>query len=256
MNKWIVAFFLLSCSYSCSSPKNGLRVAASAVPHAQMLEHVKPLLAEQGINLVIMITDDYNLPNRALQEKEIAANFFQHQPFLDEQIKEFGYLIESIAAIEIEPMGIYSQKITSLADLKDQATLVIPNDPTNAARALRLLETQGLIQINQLNPTVLNIAANPKHLQFFEVDAAMTARALPDVDAALINTNYALEAGLIPTKDALALESKDSPYANLLVVRVGEETRPEIQALKNALTSASMRDFLQTTYQGEVLPAF
>lgn len=247
---------LASCS---STSKEGLKVAASPVPHAQMLEFVKPDLKAQGIDLDIVVMDDYNIPNRALANKEVDANFFQHIPFMDEQIRQFHYSIESIGKIEIEPMGIYSKKIHSLADLKDNAKIAIPNDPTNEARALMLLQKQGLIELdnpNNLQATVLNITKNPKKLQFIEADSAMLPRSLDDVAAAVINTNYALEAQLSPMDDALALESKDSPYANVIAVRTGDEDRPDIQALKAAMTSDKMKDFIKQKYKGAVLPAF
>ena len=261
MNKccFILAVTLLSTLSSCSSPKNGFKVAATPVPHAQMLEFVKPDLKAKGIDLIIVVTDDYNMPNRALANHEVEANFFQHIPFMEEQIKQFHYSIESIAKVELEPMGIYSKKIRSLSELKDSATIAIPNDPTNEARALSLLQGQGIIQLddpNNLQATVLNITDNPKHIKFIEVDAAMLPRSLEDVDAAAINTNYALEAKLSPLKDALVLESKDSPYANVIAIRIGDENRPEIEALKAAMTSEKMREFILNKYKGAVIPAF
>jgi D-methionine transport system substrate-binding protein len=260
MIKRIVLFGLICSIFSCcSSPKNGFKVAASPVPHAQMLEFIKPDLKAQGIDLVIIVTEDYNMPNRALANHEVDANFFQHIPFMEEQIKQFNYSIESIAKIEIEPMGVYSKKIHSLADLADHATIAIPNDPTNEARALILLQKQGIIQLADpadLQSTILNISDNPKNIKFIEVDAAMLPRSLSDVDAAVINTNYALEAKLSPLKDALVLEDQDSPYANVLTIRTGDEDRPEIVALKTAMTSDKMREFIQKKYQGAVLPAF
>ncbi len=256
----LIASLLLLILPGCSSkPKNGLKVAATPVPHAQMLEFVKPDLKAQGIDLIIIVTDDYNMPNRALADKDVDANFFQHIPFMEEQIAQFHYPIESIAKIEIEPMGIYSKKITSLSDLKDGDTIAVPNDPTNEGRALLLLQKYGVIQLDNprnLQATVLNISKNPKHLKFLEVDAAMLPRSLNDVDAAAINTNYALEAKLSPIKDALVLEGKDSPYANVIAVRIGDENRPDIQALKAAMTSQKMREFIQQKYKGAVLPAF
>jgi|SRR5579862_245940 len=249
----------LLLSFGCSKPSNGLKVAATAVPHAQMLEFIKPDLKAQGIDLNIIVTDDYNMPNRALAQKEVDANFFQHVPFLDEQIRQFHYRIENFGAIEIEPMGIYSKKITSLSDLKNKAVIAVPNDPSNEARALLLLQDQGLITLDNpqnLHATVANIKSNPKQLKFIEVDAAMLPRSLPDVDAAVINTNYALEANMNPSTDALALESKDSPYANILAIRIGDENRPDLKALKEAMTSDKMRDFIEKTYKGAVLPAF
>lgn len=257
---FVVCTLLLCILTGCSSKsKNGLKIAATPVPHAQMLEFIKPDLKAQGIDLVIIVTDDYNMPNRALANKEIEANFFQHIPFMDEQIKQFHYPIESIAKIELEPMGIYSKKVKSLTDLKDKATIAIPNDPTNEARALLLLQAHGIIQLdrsNNLQATVLNIIKNPKHIKFIEVDAAMIPRSLEDVDAAAINTNYALQANLSPLKDALVLEDKNSPYANILVTRIGDENRPDIQALKAAMTSEKMKEFILQKYKGAVLPAF
>lgn len=261
MNKRFIVLvaILFSLLSSCFSSKNGFKVAATPVPHAQMLEFVKPELKAQGIDLVIVVTDDYNMPNRALANHEVEANFFQHTPFMEEQIKQFGYSIESIAKVELEPMGIYSKKIHSLSELKDNATISVPNDPTNEARALGLLQEQGIIQLddpNNLQATVLNITYNPKQIKFIEVDAAMLPRSLADVDAAAINTNYALEAKLSPLKDALVLESKDSPYANVIAIRIGDENRPEIEALKAAMTSEKMREFILNKYKGAVIPVF
>jgi D-methionine transport system substrate-binding protein len=251
------ALLLLS---SCSSDsKDQLKVAASSVPHAQILETIKPDLKKQGIDLVIIVSDDYNMPNRALANHEVDANFFQHIPFLDEQVKHFHYPIQSLVKIEIEPLGIYSKKIHSLSELNDNSTIAVPNDPTNEARALLLLQKHGLIQLedsSNLQSTVLNIVRNPKNLKFIEVDAAMVPRSLDDVDAAAVNTNYALEANLSPLTDALAIEDSDSPYANVIAVRQGEENRPEIEALKQAMTSEKMRAFILQKYQGAVLPAF
>jgi D-methionine transport system substrate-binding protein len=258
MIKWLYSTFALLILIGCSS-KPGLKIAASAVPHAQMLEFVKPDLEQLGINLIIVVTDDYNIPNRALADKEIDANFFQHIPFMQEQIKEFKYPIIDFAKIELEPMGIYSVKIHDLKELKNHSKIAIPNDPTNEARALFLFQKQGLIELdtpNNLQATILNIKNNPKQLQFIEVDAAMAARSLQDVDAAAINTNYALEAKLSPQKDALVLEGKDSPYVNILAIRAGDANRSDLQALKTAMTSEKMRAFILEKYKGAVIPAF
>jgi D-methionine transport system substrate-binding protein len=252
----IICILLASCS---QKPKNALKVAATPIPQAQMLDFVKPDLKAQGIDLIVVVTDDYNVPNRALADHQVDANFFQHIPFMDEQIKEFHYRIESIAKVEIEPMGIYSKKYRSIADLPQNAQIALPNDPTNEARALILLEKHGLIELK--NPgnilsTVLDITKNPKHFRFIEIDAAMVPRTLADVDAAAINTNYALQAHLSPLKDALIIEGADSPYANIIAVRIGDENRPDIIALKNAMTSEKMRQFIIEKYKGAVLPAF
>lgn len=245
--------------FSCSSQKNGLKVAATAVPHAEILEYAKSDLKNKGIELQIVVAEDYNLPNRALADKEVDANFFQHLPFLKDQIEQFHYPIESIGAIELEPMGIYSHKLKSLSDLKEKGTIALPNDPTNEARALQLLESQGIIKLDDSKnqqATVLNIVKNPKSIRFIEVDAAMVPRSLEDVDAAAINSNFALQAGLSPLKDPLVLEDKDSPYANIITVRSGDANRPDIQALKEILTSDKMRTFILEKYKGAIVPAF
>jgi D-methionine transport system substrate-binding protein len=232
---------------------------ATPIPHAQMLEFVKPDLKSQGIELNILVIDDYNIPNRALNSHEIDANFFQHLPYLEDLIKQFHYKIASIAKVEIEPIGIYSKKIKSLSELQQNNVIAIPNDPTNEARALLLLQEHGIIELdnpNNLQATVLNITSNPRHLKFIEVDAAMLPRTLEDVSAAAINTNFAMSAGLSPLNDALVLESKDSPYANVIAVCIEDENRPDIQALKTAMTSDKMRAFILETYKGAILPAF
>ena len=255
----IISLLPLFLMLSCAPEQKGFKVAATPVPHAQMLEYIKPDLKAQGIDLVVVVTDDYNIANRALANSEVEANFFQHTPFMQEQIAQFHYPIESIAKIEIEPMGIYSKKISALAELKEKATIAIPNDPTNEARALFLLQKEGIIEMqdpNNSKATILNIVKNPKNIRFIEVDAAMLPRSLEEVDAAVINANFALEANLNPLKDALATESPDSPYANILAIRIGDEEVPEIIALKKAMTSEKMREFILNTYHGAIIPAF
>ncbi len=255
-------FFILTLLVfsSCNSNANKkFKVAATAVPQAEMLHEIQPDLQEKGIDLKIIVTDDYNMPNRALADHDIDANFFQHLPFLERQIQEFHYPLESIGKIEIEPMGIYSKKIDSIQNLKMHAKIAIPNDPTNEARALMLLEQHGIIELKNpkdLMATTRDISKNPKQIQFLEMDAAMIPRTLEDVDAAAINTNYALQADLSPMKDALILEDPNSPYANVLVIRIGDENNPKIKALKAALTSEKMKEFILKKYKGAVLPAF
>ncbi|EKE08166.1 MAG: hypothetical protein ACD_17C00309G0002 [uncultured bacterium] len=254
MTRWLLLFiFLAGCAQ-----KGGFRVAATPVPHAEMLKFIQPDLKKQGIDLVIVTTDDYNVPNRALSDGDVAANFFQHIPFLEEQIKEFGYKIEEVAKVEIEPMGLYSKKYTNLTNIPQGATIAIPNDPSNEARALLLLAHHQLIGLNtqSFSATVENISYNPHRYKFIEVTAATLPRSLPDVDAAIINTNYALQAHLNPIKDALILEDKDSAYANVIVVRDGDESLPQIKALVEAMTSEKMREFILKKYKGAVFPAF
>ncbi len=248
-----LTFLFIGCEKK--SP-NELKVAATSIPHAEILEHVKPLLKEQGIDLNILIVEDYTIPNRALQDHEVDANYFQHLPFLEAQEADFDYHLEKLAGIHIEPMGLYSKKIKALTDLKAGHTIAIPNDPTNQARALLLLEKKGLIHLrNQgITASVLDIENTP--YQFLEIDPALSSRTLDDVDLAAITTNFALQAGLSPQKDALGLEDENSLFTNIVAVRQGEAEQPKLQALKSALTSSSTKRFIEEKYQGAVLPAF
>lgn len=255
--KKLLFCMLLMLTFGCQkNDENTLKVAASPVPHAEMLEHVSPMLKKEGINLKVIETDDYNIPNRALSEKEVDANFFQHVPFMDEQIATFGYKIKCFARIHLEPMAIYSKKHISLREIPIGGTIALPSDPTNEYRALSILEKEGLIQLQPgvaLQATKVDIARNPKNLNFREIDAGMLPRTLRDVDAAAIPTNYALQAGLNPSKDALAVESDDSPYANILAIRIGDED-PKLDALKKVMLSDEMRKFIEKKYQGAIIP--
>lgn len=222
-----------------------------------MLAYIKPKMEERGIKLKIIEIDDYNIPNRALSEKEVDANFFQHKPFMDQQIKNFGYKIECYARIHLEPMAIYSNKFQSLKDLPEQATVALPNDPTNEYRALSILVENGLITMREgsgIEATVADILTNPKNLKFREVDAALLPRALVDVDAAAIPTNYALQAKLNPTRDALAVEKEDSPYANIIAIRVGDGGEPKLEMLRKEMLSEEMKAFILKKYQGAIIP--
>jgi len=258
MKKWLCLCCLLF-SFGCGrkdDPKT-IRVGASPVPHAQMLQAIKKNLKERGYTLEIVEILDYNIPNRALAEKEIDANFFQHQPFLNEQIKEFHYEIDCMARIHLEPMAIYSNKVGSLTSLRVGSVIAIPSDPTNEYRALALLEKQGLIQLkghDNFQATIANIGSNPKRIKFKEVDSALLSRTLKDVDAAAIPTNFALQAGLNPTSDALAIEGKDSPYANILAIRAGTEQEQKLKVLKEEMLSETMKDFIISEYKGEIIP--
>ncbi|EGG35248.1 MetQ/NlpA family ABC transporter substrate-binding protein [Paenibacillus sp. HGF5] len=236
-----------------------LKVGASPSPHAKILEHIKPALEKEGVNLEIVEFTDYVLPNTQVDSKEIDANFFQHKPYLDNEIKERKLNLESVIAVHVEPLGAYSKTITSVDDLKDGAVVAIPNDPSNAGRALTLLSKNGVIKLNdesKLEATAKDIVENPKNLEFKEVEAAMLPRMLDELDLAVINTNYALEAGLDPTKDALFIEDKDNPYANLLVARPDNKDSDAIQKLAKALTSEDVKTFIEEEYKGAVIPAF
>lgn len=237
-----------------------LKVGASPVPHAELLEQVKPLLAEQGIKLEIIEFEDYIQPNLVLNDKELDANFFQTEPYLKNFVEEHKECkLVNVAPIHIEPMGIYSQKIKSLSELANGATISIPNDPVNTGRALRLVESAGLIKLRSGvgdTATVQDITENPKQLKFAEVEAAQTPRTLEDVAAAVINANYAIQVGLISGRDALFVEPNTSPYANFITVRIGDEERPEIKALVNALQSEKIKTFIAEKYKGAVVAAF
>lgn len=251
----ILLVILTGCGRS-SSPT--LKVAATSVPHAELLEFIQPDLEAQNIALEVLIIDDFNTPNRALANGEIDANFFQHLPFLEAQQADFGYPLESLASIHLEPMALYSKKHASLADIKDQATIAIPSDPSNEARALALCAQLGLItlKIEGTKATLLDISSNPRKLHFIEMDSPLLSRALDDVDAAIITTNFALLGGLSPQKNALAIENEQSRFINILVIRQGDSQRPDLQALKKALTSPKIRQFIENQYQGVIIPSF
>ena len=236
-----------------------LSVAATPVPHAEILELIKPTLAKEGVDLQIKVFTDYVQPNVQVAEKRLDANFFQHQPYLDEFNASRGTALVSIAGVHVEPFGAYSSKIKNVKDLKDGASIAIPNDPSNGGRALILLAKQGLIELKDpksLTPTPLDITKNPKKLKFKELEAPLLPRALADVDLALINTNYAIEAKLNPTKDALFIEGSDSPYTNIVAARGDRANGADIAKLMNALHTPEVKKFIQDKYKGAVVPAF
>ena len=236
-----------------------LNVAASPTPHAEILKECVPILAEQGIDLQVHEYSDYVIPNTAVEDGDEDANYFQHIPYLDDFNATRGTHLVNVAAVHIEPMGVYAGKTASLEELADGATIAVPSDATNEGRALLLLETQGLIKLadsTNLSSTPNDIVENPKNLEFVEMEAAQIPSSLADVDLAVINSNYALGAGLNPTEDALVLESADSPYVNVLVVKEGNEDNAAIQALVEALHSDTIRDFINEEFDGAVVPAF
>lgn len=239
--------------------KTTIKVAATPVPHAEILAVVKPILEKEGVDLQIVQMTDYVRPNLALDEKDVDANYMQHKPYLDDFVQKRGLKLTSIANVHVEPMGIYSKKITSLNDVGDGATVTIPNDATNGGRALLLLQKAGLLKLKDnagVAATVNDIVDNPKNLKITALEAPQLPRTLNDATLAVINTNFAMEANLVPTKDALFIEQKDSPYANILVVRSGDENRPEIVKLKQALTSPEVKKFIEEKYKGAIIPAF
>ncbi len=248
-----------SAAASTPSETVTLKVAASPTPHAEILNAVKGVLAEQGIDLQITEYGDYVVPNTAVEEGDEDANYFQHQPYLDNFNAENGTHLVSAGGIHIEPMGVYAGKTTALADLPDGAIIAIPNDATNEGRALLLLEAQGLIKLkdsSNLESTPNDIAENSKNLQFKELEAAMIPNTVEEVDLSVINCNYALQAGFNPVEDALAIEDSNSPYVNIIAVKEGHENDPAIVALVAALQSETAREFITSTYNGAVVPAF
>lgn len=247
------------------SPATGtIKVGATQEPHAQILNDVvKPKLKEQGIDLEVVVFQDYVQPNTQLFEKQLDANYFQHIPFLEQTNREKGYDLIAIGGVHIEPLGAYVAKgkaYKSADDLPDKATIAVTNDPTNIGRMLLLLEREGLIKLKEgkgSEATLQDIVDNPKHLQFLQMDAPLLPRALedPKVDLALINTNFALQAGLNPVKDAIFMEDKESPYVNVLAVRPDNKDDPRIQALLDALLSNDVKTYIEDKYNGAVVPA-
>lgn len=240
-----------------------LKVAASPTPHAEILNVAKEVLAEQGIDLEVVEFSDYVQPNLVTESGEVDANYFQHTPYLDSFNEENGTHLVSVGAVHYEPFGIYPGKSDDLANIADGATIAVPNDTTNEARALLLLQQEGLIKLADgagITATAKDIVENPKNLQIKELEAANIPNALKDVDIACINGNYAQAAGLSVEKDALAVEATDSlaaeTYANVLVVKDGNQDSEKIQALAKALKSDAVRDFINKTYEGAVVPVF
>ncbi|WP_420479768.1 MetQ/NlpA family ABC transporter substrate-binding protein [Brevundimonas sp. FT23028] len=237
---------------------DALIVGATAVPHAEILEIVKPILAAEGVPIEIKVFNDYVQPNVQLAESRLDVNYFQTKPYLDEFNAARGTNLVTVAGVHVEPLGLYSRKHNALAALPNGAQIVLPNDASNTGRSLLLLQSAGLIRLRDgENPlqTVGDIISNPKDFQFREVEAATIPRILPQVDAAVINTNYALDAGLKPRTDALSLEGANSPYINYLVSRPESQNDARVQALARALRSQAVKDFIARKYDGAVIPA-
>ncbi|MCC3376982.1 MetQ/NlpA family ABC transporter substrate-binding protein [Cohnella sp. REN36] len=236
-----------------------LKIGAAAVPHAEILNFVKPALKEQGVNLDIVVFDDEGQLNPALKDGQIDANYFQHVPYLDSVAKEKGYDFAVTTKVHVEPIGFYSDKLKSKDEIKEGAKIGIPNNPSNEYRALVLLQQQGLIKLKEglttYEATPKDIVDNPKKLKFVEADSATLPRSLPDLDGAIINTNLVLEAKIDP-KSALFREDANSPYANVIVVRKGDENREEIKKLDAALTTPEVKKFIEDKYGVAVVPAF
>lgn len=254
---------LVGCGGKKDAADKTIIVGASATPHAEILEQARPALEAAGYELKIIEYADYVQPNLALDSGDLDANYFQHQPYLDQFNEENDTDIVSAGIIHYEPFGIYPGKTAAIDALADGAQIAVPNDATNEARALLLLEAQGLITLKEgadLNATKNDIVDNPKNLDIVEIEAAQLARSLQDVDLAVINGNYAIEAGLNVSTDAIAVEDKDSiaaeTYGNIIAVNAGNEDREDIQALIKALQSDAVKQFINDTYKGAVVPKF
>jgi D-methionine transport system substrate-binding protein len=236
-----------------------IKVGVTPGPHAQILEVVKPIAAKKGLEIEILEFSDYVVPNEALSSGELQINSFQNQPFLDNQKKDRGYKIEPVALTVNFPLGIYSKKHKSWDQIPNGGKIAIQNDPTNGGRSLLLLQDNGVIKLKAgtgFKPTVLDIVENPKKLQFIEVEAAQTPRALDDVDAAAVNTNYAVPAGLDPAKDALLKEDPKGPYVNLLAVREADKDKPWVKAFVESYQTLEVKEFVLTKFMGSVIPAW
>ncbi len=258
----LLSIVLTACSNNSSSTEEDtihIKIGASPVPHAEILNEIQPMLKEKGIEIEIIEFTDYIQPNIALAEGQLDYNFFQHEQYLETFAAEHELDIVGGVKVHVEPMGLYSRSIGSLDEIIDGASIAIPNDPTNGGRALILLQENGLIKLKEdsgLEATDKDILENPKNLQFVPVESAQLPRVLEDVDAAVINTNYALEANLNPKEDSIIMEDENSPYLNLIALRKGEEDSEVTKALEEALTSDTVREFIESKYQGAILPVF
>lgn len=235
------------------------KVGVTQGPHEQVVEFVKSELAKKGIEIEVVGFSDYVLPNQALNDGDLDINSFQHQPYLDNQIKDHGYKLVSVGKSIILPMGIYSNKVKSLKDFKKGDTIGLPNDPTNGGRALLLMQTAGLIKVDPkagLRAGPADVIDNPKGLKFVELDAAQLPRAIPDLVGAAVNTNYAIQAGLVPTKDALIVEDANSPYANVIAVQTQNKDADWVKAFVAAYHSEATKKFIVDTFKGSIVPAF
>ncbi|MBU9273543.1 MetQ/NlpA family ABC transporter substrate-binding protein [Burkholderia gladioli] len=250
---------LMSAARADGTP---LRIGTMSGPDAQIWAEVAKVAAHDGLPIKVIEFNDYVQPNAALDSGDLDANGFQHQPFLDSQIKQRGYRIVSVGLTYTAPMGFYSRKVKSLKDLPVGAKVGIQNDPSNGNRALLLLQKYGVIKLkpgvgsNGVNATPLDVAENPKKIRIVELDSAQLPRALPDLDAASINTDYAVKAGLTPVKDAIAIEDLKGPYANLIAVRAQDRDKPWVKKLVAAYESDDVRKFIDAKFNGAIVPAF
>lgn len=249
----------LSLAATLPAAAETIRIGVTPGPHAQILEAVKPIAAQKGLDIKIVEFSDYVVPNAALAAKEIEANSFQHQPYLDNQKADRGYKIEAVAQTVNFPIGIYSKKHKAWDAVPDGATIAFPNDPTNGGRALLLLRDKGIIKLKPdvgFKPTVADITENAKKLKFVEIDAAQAPRVLDDVDAAIVNTNYATQAGLNPVKDAILREKPKGPYVNIIAVRAEDKDKPWVKVLVESYRSPEVEKFVEEKFGGAVLSSW
>ncbi|MDI7860442.1 MetQ/NlpA family ABC transporter substrate-binding protein [Rhizobiaceae bacterium n13] len=259
MKKLIVAAAIAALFSAGTALATDIKVGVTAGEHAQIMEKVREIAAKKDLNIEIIEFSDYVVPNQALADGDLNANSFQHQPYLDNQIADRGFDLVSVGTTITTPMGVYSKKVKGLEELKDGATVAIPNDPTNGGRALLILASKGLIKVNPdagLKVGPADVTENPKNLQFAELDAAQLPRSLDDVDAAVINTNYALEAGLHPKTDAIAIESEKSPYANVIAVRSEDKDADWVKTLVESYHDDSVRAFINEEFKGALIPSW
>ncbi|HEY9066709.1 MAG TPA: MetQ/NlpA family ABC transporter substrate-binding protein [Burkholderiaceae bacterium] len=253
------ALALLTGGFAQAETTTTIRIAVTAGPHAQIAEVAKKVAERDGLTLKIVEFQDYIQPNAALDAGDVEANSYQHQPFLDSQIKARGYRISAVGETITAPLGFYSKRVKSLADLPKGGRVGIQNDPSNSGRALRLLEKSGAIKLKPnagISATVADVVDNPKGLQIVQVEAAQLPRTLDDLDASAINTNYATQAGLVPTRDAIALEDAKSPYANVIAVRTADKDKPWVPKLVKAFQSPDVKKFVEANFAGSLIPAF
>jgi D-methionine transport system substrate-binding protein len=257
-NLGLAALFSLAALPALAQTQT-LRIGVTPGPHAQILEAVKPIAAKKGLDIKIVEFSDYVVPNEALSSGELEANSFQHQPYLDNQKEARGYKIETAAQTVNFPIGIYSKKHKSFDALPNGASIAIPNDPTNGGRALLLLQDKGVIKLKDgvgFKPTILDVTENTKKLKFTEIDAAQAPRVLDDVDAAVINTNYATQAGLDPVKDALTRENPKGPYVNVIAVRAQDKDKSWVKALVESYHTPEVKAFVEEKFKGSVLTSW
>ena len=252
----LAALLALAVLPAAAQTKEVVRIGATPGPHAQILEAVKPIAAQKGLDLKIVEFSDYVVPNAALAAGELEANSFQHKPYLDNQKADRGYKIEAVAATVNFPIGVYSKKHKSFDAVPNGGTVAIPNDPTNGGRALLLLQEKGFIKLKGdvgFKPSVADITENAKRLKFVEIDAAQAPRVLDDVDAGVVNTNYATQAGLNPVKDAILREDPKGPYVNLIAVREQDKDKPWVKTLVEAYHTPEVKAFVEQKFGGAVL---